>query len=302
MNANLQEIDNKILLQIPQGDRFELKIDQGQCSFYLNDTLIEQIQQAKKDGVSLKIPPKLIIYLWYYTCFSNHLEFENKNSNNINLYILFDILQIFLSKSRQQKTSLQSGITFNSYYKQAQSASDAYEDEDIILQTTVIFDGDIFHKIKCNFLQNSNFSTVVSAHYWLTEQLISGFQINPNFLIWEVASSFTAGFVVYNLNPANGMLSIFDWLGLTILFATTRYVLVNQFQRLTSINSKFLDWLAWALVCLISSIVIGGINHFSEVNVLLLPFLSVVTPKLVEYALSFIQPRVGKLILRRLLY
>ncbi|MBD2678276.1 MULTISPECIES: hypothetical protein [Nostoc] len=300
MNASLEKTNNKILLQIPEGDRFELKIEEGVCSFYLNQAIIEQIQQAKENSVSLEIPPKLIIYLWYYSCFSSHLVFENQNSISQNLYLR--IFQIFFSKTAQQETSLQSGINFNSYYKHDNSASDTYEDEDIILQTTVIFNGDIFHKIKHNFLQNSNFSKVVSAHYWLTEQLISSLQIQPNLLIWEIASSFTAGFVVYNLNPANAMLSIFTWLGLTILFATTRYVLANQFKRLTSINSKFINWLAWALVCLIPTIAIGGIHGFTEINVLLLPLLSVIAPKLVEYILSFIQPRVGKLILRQLLF
>ncbi|RCJ24565.1 hypothetical protein A6S26_18670 [Nostoc sp. ATCC 43529] len=299
MNANLEKINNKILLQIPEGDRFELKIEEGVYSFYLNETIIEQIHQAKENSVSLEIPPKLIIYLWYYNCFSRDLVFENQNSINKNLYLSF--LQIFFSKTARQETSLQSGINFNSYYKQSQLSSDAYEDEDIILQTTVIFNGDIFHKIKGNFLQNSNFAKIVSAHYWLTEQLISSLQIQPNLLIWEVASSFTAGFVIYNLNLVNGILSIFAWLGLTILFATTRYVLVNQLQKLTSINSKFINWLAWALVCLIPTIAIGGINGFTEINVLLLPLLSVIAPKLVEDILSFIQPRVGKLILRQLL-
>lgn len=299
MNANLEKINNKILLQIPEGDRFELKIEEGVYSFYLNETIIEQIHQAKENSVSLEIPPKLIIYLWYYSCFSRDLVFENQNSINKNLYLSF--LQIFFSKTARQETSLQSGINFNSYYKQSQLSSDAYEDEDIILQTTVIFNGDIFHKIKGNFLQNSNFAKIVSAHYWLTEQLISSLQIQPNLLIWEVGSSLTAGLVVYNFNPGNAMLSIFAWLGLTILFATTRYVLANQFQRLTSINYKFINWLAWALVCLVPSIAIGGINGFSNINILLLPLLSVIAPKLVEYILSFIQPRVGKLILRQLL-
>ncbi len=325
---NYNYLDDTILIQIPQGDRLEIKIEEGQCSFYLNQTVIEQIQQAKINGFSLEISSKLIIYLWYYsisrssevlvrgaklcaptnfctsfdweplcTFFSKHLILKNKN-----LFIILDILNFFVSKTAREKTNLQSGINFNSYYKQAKSASDTYEDEDIILQTTIIFDGDIFHKIKYSFLQNSNLSKIVSVHYWLTEQLISNFQTNPNLLTWELASSFTAGFVVYDLNPANGMLSIFTWLGLTILFAITRYVLVNQLQRLTYMNLKFINWFAWGLVCLIFSVVVGSINDFSGVNFLLLPFLSVMTPKLVEYILSFIQPQVSKLIWRWFLY
>ncbi|MBL1201875.1 MAG: hypothetical protein FWK04_23140 [Nostoc sp. GBBB01] len=299
MDASFLTEDNKILLQIPGGDRFQIKIEAGQCSFYLNDEIIKQIQQAKENGASLEIPPKLIIYLWYYSCFSSHLIFENKNLTTKNLSL--NILQFFLSKTAQQETSLQSGFNFNSYYKESQLSSDTCEYEDIILQSSVIFSGDIFHKIKCNLIQNANFSKIVFAHYWLTEQLINSLQIQPKLLIWEVASSLTAGFVVYNLNPANAILSIFTWLSLTILFAATRYVLVNQFQKLTAINSKFIDWLAWMLVCLIPSIAIGGIHNFSELNVFILPFVSVVVPKLVEYILTFVQPLVGKLILRQLL-
>ncbi len=299
---NYNYLDDKILIQIPQGDRLEIKIEEGQCSFYLNQTVIEQIQQAKINGFSLEMPSKLIIYLWYYTFFNKDLVLKNQKLFSKNLSIILDILLFFISQNAREKTNLQSGINFNSYYKPAKSASDAYEDEDIILQTTIIFDGDIFHKIKYSFLENYHFSKIVSVHYWLTEQLINGFQINPILSTWELASSFTAGFVVYDLNPVNAMLSIFAWLGLTILFASTRYVLVNQLQRLTSIKFKVINWLAWGLVSLISSVVVGSINDFSGVNFLLLPFFSVITPKLVEYILSFIQPQVGKLIWRWFLY
>ncbi len=312
MNADITKIYNQtdvalsLFLQVPQGDRFELKVNQGQCSFYLNETIAEQIQQAQKIGVALYIPPKLIISLWYYTCFSNNIKnnqetTEKQFSNFFYLILIVDIFKFFLSKTARKKTALQSGITFNSYYQQTQLSSDAYEDQDIILQSTILIHGDIFHKIKWDFMQNSHCSIIVSAHYWLTEQLLSCFRTNLNLLVWELASLFTAGLVVYNLYPASGILSIFAWIGFTILFATTRYVLVNQLQRRTSISYKFINWLTWTLICLIPSVVVGATSGFSNINALLLPFWSLLAPKLAEYILSFMGPRVGKLIIRRFL-
>jgi hypothetical protein len=315
MNADITKIDNNqadvtlsLSLQVPQGDRFELKVEQSQCSFYLNETVVEQIQQAQKTGVSLYIPPKLIIPLWYYTCFSNnHVSGNNKEITEkqfnkfFYLIVVVNIFKSFLSKTTQSKTNLHSGLTFNSYYKQTQSASDAYEYQEIILQSTVLLHGDIFHKIKWDFMQNSNCSTIISAHYWLIEQLLNCFRTNLNLLIWELASLFTAGLVAYNLYPANLMLLIFACIGFTILFVITRYVLVNQLQRRTSLNSKFINWLTWTLICLIPSVVVVAISGFSNVKALLLPFLSLIAPKLAEYILRFIAPRVGKLIMRRLL-
>ncbi|MEH2437953.1 MAG: hypothetical protein V7K25_27635 [Nostoc sp.] len=315
MNADIIiKIDNQtdialsVFLQVPQGDRFELKVEESQFSFYLNEIVVEQIQQAQKSGVSLYIPPKLIIPLWYYACFSNNVvlgkqkEIAEKQVNNFfYVIVIVNIIKFFLSKTARCKTSLQSGITFNSYYKQSELASDAYGNKDIILQSVVLIYGDIFHKIKWNFIQNSNCSTIISAHYWLTEQLLNCFRTKLNLLVWEVASLFPAGFVAYNLYPANGILSIFAWIGFTILFATTRYVLVNQLQRHASINSKFIDWLVWTLICLIPSIVAGTTNRFIDVNALLLPFISLYVPKVGDYILTFIWPQIGKLIIRRLL-
>ncbi|MEH1893490.1 MAG: hypothetical protein V7K92_30120 [Nostoc sp.] len=314
MNADITKTNNQanvalsLFLQVPQGDRFELKVEQSQCCFYLNETVIEQIQQAQKTGVSLYIPPKLIIPLWYYAWFSNNVVFGNKKeitdkkvSNFFFVTAIVNIIKFFLSKTARGKTSLQSGITFNSYYEQAELASNAYEDKDIILQSTVLVHGDIFHKIKLNFMQNPNCSRIVSAHYWLTEQILNCFRTKLNLLVWEIASLFPAGFAAYSLYPANVILLIFAWIGFTVLFATTRYVLVNQLQRRTSINSKFINWFAWTLIYLIPSVVVGATSSFSDVNALLVPFSSLIAPKFAEYILSFIRLRIGKLIIRRLL-
>ena len=311
MKANIIKIDNQadvvlsVFLQVPQGDRFELKVERSQFSFYLNDIVAEQIQQSQKAGVSLYIAPKLVIPLWYYTYFSNNIVFGKKREiteKEINIFfyiiLIVNIIKSFLSKTAQDKASLQPALTFNSYYEQAESASDAYEEKDIILQSTVLIHGDIFHKIKFDFMQNSNCSTITSAHYWVTEQILSCFRTKLNLFVWEVASLFPAGFMVHNLYPANGILSIFAWIGFTSLFSITRYVLVNQLQRRTYINSKFINWLAWMLICLIPIVV--AINNSRDFNALL-SLLSLIAPKLAEYILNFIKPRVGKLIISRLL-
>jgi hypothetical protein len=304
MKADLTKIDNQadvafsLFLQVPQGDRFELKVERSQCSFYLNEIVVEQIQQAQKTGVSLYIPPKLIIPLWYYVYFGNNVVFGNKKevtekevSNFFYVTVIANIIKSFLSKTTLEKASLQSGLTFNSYYKQSESVLDAYEEKDIILQSVILLHGDIFHKIKLDFMQNSNCSTIVSAHYWLTEQILNCFWNKLNLLVWEIASLFPAGFVVYNLHPVSGILSIFALIGFTILFATTRYILVNQLQRHTSINSKFINWFVWTLICFIP-IVVGAISNLSNLKSLLLPFLSFIAPKIAEYILNFIRPRV----------
>ncbi|MEH2162558.1 MAG: hypothetical protein V7K38_16315 [Nostoc sp.] len=308
MNADITKTDNQadvvlsLFLQVPQGDRFELKVERSQLSFYLNDPVVEQIQQAQKTGISLYIPPKLIIPLWYYACFSNNVVFgktkeitEKQVSNFFYLTIIVNIIKSLLSRTARGKTSLQSGLSFNSYYEQAESASDVYQEKDIILQSTILLHGDIFHKIKLDFIQNSNFSTIVSAHYWLTEQILNCFRTKLNLLVWEIASLFPAGFLVYNVHPANWILLIFASIGFAVLFATTRYVLVSQLQRRSSINSKLINWLIWTVICLIP-IIVGAISSFRDVKSLLLPFLSLIAPKLVEYILSFIRRRIWKII------
>ena len=303
---NQADVALSLSLQVPQGDRFELKVEQSQYSFYLNETVVEQIQQAQKTGVSLYIPPKLIIPLWYYTCFSkndvpvNNKETTEKQFNQVFFVIVIvNIFKSFLSKTTESKITFQPGITFNSYYKEAQSASDSYEAQDIILQSTILIHGDIFHKIKWDFMENSNCSIIVSAHYWLTEQILSSFRTNLNLLVWELASLLPAGLLVYNLYLPNWILSIFAWIGITILFVITRYVLVNQLQKRTYINSKFINRLIWTVISFIPSVVVGATTSFSNVNALLLPFFSLISPKLAEYVLNFIGPRFGKLIIRR---
>ncbi|WP_193196949.1 hypothetical protein [Nostoc sp. MG11] len=312
INANSTQLDNQAdvivssFLEIAQGTSFELKIEQAQYSFYLNETVIQQIQLAQKTGSSLYIPPSLLVPLWYCASFSNYLDMQGREPEIvIKKIITFDVifivnlLRLFLRKSLQDKTTLQCGLTFNSYYRQDTSASVDYEDQDIVLQSTIILNGDIFHKVKRDFLQNSNCSTIVSAHYWLTDQLLSYLRTNLNVLAWELASLFPAGFLAWKLYLVKSVgvfLSILAWLGIFIVFATIRYLLVNQLQRRTSINSEYLNWLVWVVTCLTPSIFLNSTNF----DLFLLLFLSLLGP-LLEHAFSFILSQVAKRLMRWLL-
>ena len=308
------DVQLSFFLQIPEATPIELeiKVEPGRYTFYLNQAILKQIEQAREIGYSLYIPPKLLAYLWYYNCFNDKTWFSNNTVQSNKLVItkkkfqIFDntfivnFIRLLWSKALQSKSILQYGLTFNSYYKEDASALYFWQEQDIVLQSNVLFYGDIIHKIRSDFIQVPECLNIVYVHYWLIEQILSCLRTKLNLLAWELASMFPAGFVVCNLYPANWMLLIFAWLGLTILFATTRYVLVNQLQRRTSINSKFINRLIWTLICLISSVVSVATNSFSKVNALLL-LLSFIAPKLAEYILNFIGPRVWKFIIRRFL-
>ncbi len=292
---NQADVKLSYFLQIPGGTRFELKIEQAQYTFYLNETVVNEIQQAQKTGSSLYIPPGLLVPLWYCTCFSNNLVQERKSEILRKQVPIFDVIfivnliKLFLSKTLQGETTLQSGITLNSYY-----------DQGIVLQSIIIFNGDIFHKIRRDFLLNSNCSTIVSAHYWLTEQLLSYLQTSLNLLTWELASLFPAGFLVWKsflVESVGVALSIFAWLGISIVFATIRYLLVNKVEKWIPINSKYLNWLVWGLTCFTPSIFFNSLNY---TDFLLLLFLSLLGP-LLERAFSFILSQVAKRLMRWLL-
>ncbi|WP_445631685.1 hypothetical protein [Nostoc sp. DSM 114167] len=320
MNAEQTHTDNQVdvqfsfFVQIPQGTPIELKIkvESGQYTFYLNKTILKQIEEAREIGCSLYIPPKLLAYLWYYNCFSDKICL-NKNvtpytklvvtKNKLKIFdnsFIGNFIKLFWSKSLQNKSRLQYGLTFNSYYREDTSALYFWKEQDIIVQSNILFYGDIIHKIRSDFIQNSQCLNIVYVHYWLIEQILSCLRSKLNLLVWEIASLFPAGFLVYNLHPANWMLVIFAWLGLTILFATTRYIVVNQFQSRTSINSKFINRLIWTLICFIPSVFVAS-TSFRNFTALFLPLFSLIVPKLVEYILSFTWGRVVKLIMGPLL-
>ncbi len=158
--------------------------------------------------------------------------------------------------------------------------------------------GDIFHKIRRDFLQDTNCLIIVSAHYWLTEQLLSYLRKKLNLLAWELASFAPTSFVAEKLYQAKAgiLLSIFAWLIAAIVFAIFRYTLANKLQRFTSIDSKYVNWIAWGITCLIPSVILS-----SAVNVLLFVLVSLIVPLLVKWVLNFILPRIGQSTIRWLL-
>ncbi|MBH8551173.1 hypothetical protein I8751_02000 [Nostocaceae cyanobacterium CENA357] len=285
-------------LQIPQGAAFELKFEQGQYNFYLNAIVVAQIQQAQKTGCSLYIPPRLLVTLWYYSFFNNPENLSNKSQNSY-IVLIINIFRLLLSKPLSKKTNLQSGFTFNCYYQELQIAASVCDKSDILLQSTVFLSGDIFYKIRRDFLQDPNCLIIVSAHYWLTEQLLSYLRKKLNLLAWELASFAPTSFVADKLYQAKAgiLLSIFAWFVATIVFAIIRYVIANKLQRFTSIDSKYVNWIAWGITCLIPSVILS-----SAMNVLFFVLLSVFVPLLVKWVLRFILPRIGKFTMRWLLF
>ncbi|BDI15704.1 hypothetical protein ANSO36C_15060 [Nostoc cf. commune SO-36] len=302
------DVQLSFFVQIPQGTPIELKIkvESTQYSFYLNKAILKQIEQAREIGCSLYIPPKLLAYLWYYNCFRDNICFSNNTSQSNKLEILKKIFQVFdntfivtfikllWSKSLQNKPQLQYGLTFNSYYQEEISALYFWKEEDIVLQSNVLFYGDIIHKIKSDFIQTPECLNIVSIHYWLVEQILNSFRTKLNLLAWELASLFPAAFLILKLHLSLS-LSILAGIVTSFIFATIRYWLVNQLPRWTYISSQYRNWLAWGLTCVTSSIFLLSLNDF-----LVLLFFSLLGP-LLQRVFSFIVGQIGKGFMRWLL-
>ncbi|WP_414517326.1 hypothetical protein [Nostoc sp. PCC 9305] len=302
------DVQLSFFVQIPQGTPIELqiKVESGQYTFYLNKTLLKQIEEAREIGCSLYIPPKLLAYIWYYNCFSDNICFNKKARPDNKLVItkknfkifndpfIVSLIKLFWSQFLQKQSMLQYGLTFNSYYKEDTSDLYLWKEQDIVLQSNVLFYGDIIHKIKSDFIKNPECLNIVYLHYWLIEQILSCLRTKLNLFSWELASLFPATFFVWRLNLAFS-LSILAGLVTSVVFATIRYWLVNQLPRLTYISSQYRNWLAWGLSCVTSSIFI-----FTPTNFLILLLLSLIGP-LLQGIFSFIVGQIGKVFMRWLL-
>jgi hypothetical protein len=301
------DVQLSFFLQIPQGNSIELeiKVEPAQYSFYLNKAVLKQIEQAQERGYSLYIPPKLLAYLWYYNCFSDNICFNhNRQSNKLVIakknFPIFDntfivnFIRLLWSKLLQNKPTLQHGLTFNSYYQEETLALNVWQEQDIVLQSNVLFYGDVIHKIRSDFIQNPECLNIVYVHYWLIEQILNSFRTKLNLLGWELASLFPATFLVWKLHLALS-LSILAGVVTSFIFASIRYWLVNQLPRLTYISSQYRNWLAWGLTCVTSSIFL-----FNPTNFLFLLFLSLLGP-LLQKLFSLIVRQIGKGFMRWLL-
>ncbi|AFY49124.1 hypothetical protein Nos7524_3328 [Nostoc sp. PCC 7524] len=311
----LADVNLTFVLQIPQGNHVKLQVEQSHYNFYLNQKVVEQIQQAKKSGLSLYIPPKLLLQLWYCTFFQYNFvpeDFTKKirqKTTKSYLAFLMNIFKIFRSKSLQDKTTLQTGCTFNSYYQQEKSSDNEYQEPDCVLQSIVLFHGDVIHKIQQNFLQNhANCSMIISAHYWLVNQLLGGLRNQLNVLIWELAALFPTVFVISKIYPVNiihsingVLLFIVCLLGATLLLAACRYLLFQQLQKLIAINYEYINWLAWGITCIIPAIAMSFTKDFNFINTILFLVISALAPLVMQHSLRLIWVQIIKLILRRVL-
>ncbi|MHC5740920.1 MAG: hypothetical protein ACYTXT_03250 [Nostoc sp.] len=314
MNAEKMHTDNEadvqlsFFVQIPQGTPIELEIrvEPGQYTFYLNKTVLKQIEQAREIGCSLYIPPKLLAYIWYYNCFSDKICFNKKATPDNKLVItkknfkIFDdtfivtFLKLFWSQSLQKKSTLQYGFTFNSSYREYTSDLYLWKQQDIVLQSNVLFYGDIIHKIKSDFIKNPECLNIVDLHYWLIEKILSCLRTKLNLFTWEIASLLPATFFAWKLHLAFS-LSILAGLVTSFVFATIRYWLVSQLPRWTYISSQYRNWLAWGVTCVTSSIFI-----FTPTNFFFLLLLSLIGP-LLQWVFSLIVGKIGKVFMRWLL-
>ncbi|WP_375472979.1 hypothetical protein [uncultured Nostoc sp.] len=311
MNADKTHTDSKadvqlsFFVQIPQGTpiKLEIKVEAGQYAFYLNKAVLKQIEEARKIDCSVYIPPKLIAYLLYYNCFNDStiqyhkLVVAQKNFKILKLFddtFIVSFIRLFWSKLLQNKLNLQYVLTFNLYYKEDTSALYLWKEEDIVLQSNILFYGDIIHKVRNNFIQNPECLNIVYVHYWLIEKILSYFQTQLNLLAWELASLLPAAFFAWKLHLALS-LSILVGLVTSFVFATIRYWLVNQLPRWTSISSQYRNWLAWGITCVSSSIFL-----FTPTNFLFLLFLSLLGP-LLQRVFSFVVGQISKGFMRWLL-
>ncbi|MEH2078980.1 MAG: hypothetical protein V7K89_02875 [Nostoc sp.] len=299
------DIQLSFFVQIPQGTpiEIEIKVEPGQYTFYLNKAVLKKIEEARKIGCSVYIPPKLRAYLLYYNCFSdNTMQYQKlavvkKNFKSLKFFddtFIVSFIKLFWNKLLQKKLNLQYGLTFNLCYREDTSALYLWKEEDIVLQSSILFYGDIIHKVQNKFIQNSECLNIVYVYYWLIEKILSYLQTKLNLLAWELASLFPAAFLVWKLHLALS-LSIFVGLVTSFIFATIRHWLVNQLPRWTSINSQYRNWLAWGLSCVTSSIFM-----FTPTDLLFLLFLSLIGP-LLEWIFSFIVGQISKGFMRWLL-
>jgi hypothetical protein len=316
---NFADVAFSISLSIPQGDSLQLQVEQSHYNFYLNQQIVEQIQQAKNTGISLDIPPKVLLLLWYHSCFSyNFLPVtEGKNTDNKSVtqsYFVFviNILKAFGNKSLQQKASLPAGFTFTSYYQLESLPSTDYLQQDCVLQSVVLFHGDILHKIKQDFLQNNlDCHKIATAHYWLAEQILSALRSKLNLLVWELSALVTSFFFawnIFNLKLAyldrNILIFILIWLFLTVVLASARYFIAKELREDSSIKSQYLNWLSWGITCVIPILFLTSFSiSRGLVNIItvLSPLIASLIPIGARRILSFILPRLAKFAMRRIL-
>lgn len=142
----------------------------GSVRFDLDENILKEIEQTKKNNLSLNFAPSLL--------------------TDIRTYILLE-----------QQTGFQSGLTFCTYYQQGNNKK-------AVIKSTIWLDGQITQQICRDRLQNTqSIRKIIGAHYWLSEQLLQKLPITYrgkksylNLLSWALSLLFIALIVILNLN------------------------------------------------------------------------------------------------------
>jgi hypothetical protein len=281
----------------------EVKAEEGAYSFYLNTTILEKIAQLKLQGISLDIPKGLLLNLWYYSIFDSAVDRDEDYHNSADIYphpqlsiliyfFLVKTWKILTSQNHNKTIKFQSGFTFNSYYQST---------ENILMQSTILFDGDIIQKISQDLINNEDASKIVNSHYWLTEQVTKCLRINLNSVYWFVSAMFPAAVIIWKISSGMSLwlsilISILGWIIIFLVLGTLSLLIVSQLKKLlVRIKNKSVDkfiepvisWLVW-----VGTNLVININVFSRNSVLLLAnsLFMLLLPSLLKYFL----PKVGK--------
>lgn len=121
----------------------------GQTNYYgvnfnLNDTYLQEIQQAIANGSRLAVDSATLLDLRYYILFG-------------------------------ENSSLPSGLTFCSYYQTGNS-------NQALMRSYIALDGDSIHQIRHDCLEDKQFALAVTyAHHWLINQLMDQLRARTQF-------------------------------------------------------------------------------------------------------------------------
>jgi len=250
INSERADVTQPFKLQISGGTSFEVKASQGQYSFYLNQGILDEIQKAQDAGYPLYIPPKLLFNLGYYTCLNNPQKFKDNKEKQLgivqkklrNFYNIFPLKYLQLFWDDSFKVTLQSGITFYSYYEGI-----------CVLRNVISLDGDVIYQVRRDFIQNSNCEGTTSAHHWIVKHLLSSLRTNLDLLAWELSLLFPAFWSAWHLSQfllnqqLLWLLIIVQFFSagvvLWIAFGVFYYWLVNQLQKCFPIHfNKLSGW------------------------------------------------------------
>jgi hypothetical protein len=288
----------------------EVKAEEGAYSFYLNRTILEKIAQLKLQGISLDIPKGLLLNLWYYSIFDSLVDRDENYDKSVDIYqhpqlsvliyfFLVKTWKILTSQNRNKTIKFQSGFTFNSYYQSTENQH--FDNLNIMMQSTILFDGDIIQKISQDLINNGDASGIVNSHYWLTEQVTKCLRSNLNSVYWFVSAIFPAAVITWKISSGMSLwlsilISTLGWIIIFLVLGTLSLLIISQLKKLlVRIRNKSVDkfiepvisWLVWVVTNLVISVNVFSHDSVSLIeNSLLMLF--------IPNVLKSLLPKVGK--------